>query len=85
MSPEGKLFLVTAGPSHEIRSEVERVGGMQYIVKNYGFRSGDIFSFFDDKDHLHEIAKKIFKNVEVGVITESYSTTTLQFLYLLAK
>ncbi len=81
VKPGAKVFIMTAGPNHEIRAKVRRLGTLSYEVLDYGFRSNEQFAFFEDKNHLEKIAGEYFREVEVGLLREEFSTKTLEFMY----
>lgn len=77
----GKAFIMTADPKHEIVMKSKRLGAFDWEVVDFGFRTGDRLSFFDDKAHFKKTLSEYFKTVQVGRTTEEYSTVTLNFLF----
>jgi ubiquinone/menaquinone biosynthesis C-methylase UbiE len=81
LRPGGTLLIVSAGPQHEIRSNISSQGNREYIVNNYGFRSSDKFTFFDNQWDLRDLLSGYFQKCECGVITEAYPESTLNFIF----
>ncbi len=77
----GRIFIMTAGPAHEIRSKSKQLGPFMWEVLDYGFRTGSVLAFFEDREHLQAVLSKKFSSVETGMLTEKYSVRTLEFLY----
>lgn len=85
IKPRGRLFIATAGPLHVIRTQSDRLGEFNWKVKDFGFRSGHVLSFFDDPFHLERTCKRFYSKVELGRLTEHYPTVTLDFMLALCS
>jgi ubiquinone/menaquinone biosynthesis C-methylase UbiE len=83
VKPNGKIFVLTVGPQHEIIEKSHRKGELNWEVDNYDFRNGNIMSFFDNQQHFENVLSSHFSKIDVGVLTENYSTTVLEFLHAL--
>jgi ubiquinone/menaquinone biosynthesis C-methylase UbiE len=77
----GKVFIMTAGPRHKIVQNSKRHNLLDWEVLDFGFRTSDRLSFFDDTVHFKAVLSEHFDNVEVGSLTEDYSTSTLDFMF----
>ena len=76
----GALYLSTVGPEHEIFKRSEPLGDHRYRIKNFDFRDGQEFFFFDNEQHLKSCLRSIFEDVETGQVTEKLMTLPLDFL-----
>lgn len=81
----GSLYLSTVGPDHEIYRRSELIGQHVNLIKDFGFRSGEKFFFFDSERYLSYYLSKFFSGVETGRVTEKLMTLPLDFLVALAK
>lgn len=81
----GYFFLMTVGPEHEIQKKAKRIGPHNYLIRNYGFRSGEQFFFFESTEYLKSYLSKFFARVEVGQVTERLMTRNLDFLIAVCK
>ena len=77
----GKVFIMTSGPRHKIVQNSKRHNILDWEVLDFGFRTSDRLSFFDDTLHFKDVLSEHFDNVEVGRLTEDYSTLTLDFMF----
>ncbi len=48
LKPGGVLYLSTVGPAHEIYRRAEVMGQHRYKIRDFGFRTGQEFFFFDN-------------------------------------
>jgi SAM-dependent methyltransferase len=85
IKPGGALYLSTVGPAHTIFTRAEKLGPHRYKVKNFDFRDGQDFFFFEDEDSIQEICKRIFPRVETGRVTEKLMNLPLDFLIALCR
>lgn len=85
LKPSGILYLCTVGPEHEIYRRAETLGFHQYRVSDYDFRNGQEFFFFDNEHYLEWYCGKIFKDVEVGRVTERLMSFTSDFLIAVCR
>lgn len=85
LKPKGALFVSTVGPNHEIYEDSEVVGPHRFICRNYGFRSGEKFYWFDNEKYLDYQLSKHFNHVETGRVTERLMTRQLDFLIAVAQ
>jgi len=81
VADDGRVFILTAGPEHNIVKNSKRHKIFEWEVLDFGFRTGDRLSFFDDIDHFKNTLSERFHGVEVGRLTEKYATVTLDFLF----
>lgn len=81
--PGGRVYIATAGPQHEIYKRAEVLGGHRFKIKDYDFRNGQEFFFFDNERYLRFYCHSAFKNVETGCITESLFTMTVDHMVAL--
>ena len=81
VSKGGKIFIMTAGPSHKIVQNSKRHHVLDWEVLDFGFRTADKLSFFDNSEHFKDVLSEHFDNVEVGRLTEEYPSMTLDFLF----
>jgi len=84
-SNDGRIFIVTAGPEHEIVRNSRREGLFDWEVIDYGFRTGNRQSFFDNCEHFADLLSRHFGVVEVGRLTEEYPTKKLDFLFAICQ
>lgn len=80
LRPGGRLFLMTVGPGHDIRTTAEPIGADRYRIRNYDFRDGQIMCFFRGAAELDRALAASFTNVETGHITEAFMTRQQEFL-----
>ncbi len=85
MTNGGRIFIVTAGPDHEIVTSSRRHGLFDWEVLDYGFRTGNRQSFFDSADHFKDVLSRHFEFVETGKLTEEYPAKKLDFLFAICK
>jgi hypothetical protein len=76
---------MTAGPQHEIVRKSRRQGLFDWEVVDYGFRTGNRQSFFDNGEHFNDVLSNYFGSVETGSLTEEYSTKKLDFLFAICQ
>ena len=81
----GRLFLMTAGPDHDIMQKSVRQSDLDYLLRDYDFRDGDRFAFFDDESHLQEVLSEHFNSVELGRLTERFPSASLDFRFAAAS
>lgn len=81
LKDEGRAFIMTAGPHHVIVEQSKRHGMFDWEVEDYGFRTGNRMSFFDGEEHFKDVLSQYFDGVEVGRVTEQYSTVKLDFMF----
>lgn len=85
LKPGGVLFLMTAGPEHEIYRRAKVVGPHLYQIQNYDFRDGEIYFYFDSQKYLDSYLSRFFQTVETGRVTEQLMTLPLDFLVGVAR
>lgn len=68
--PGGLVYIATVGPSHEIYRRAEMLGNHRYRIRDYDFRNGQEFFFFDNERYLSYYCAQVFQGVEVGRIKE---------------
>ena len=70
VKPGGLIYIATAGPAHEIYCRAEMLGDHRYRIRDYDFRNGQEFFFFDNEKYLQYYCAQVFQGVEVGRIKE---------------
>lgn len=85
LKPGGGLYLSTVGPEHEIYRRAELLGNHRYLVKDFDFRNGHEFFFFDNERYLQRYCQEVFSNVETGRVTEKLIKLPLDFLVALCR
>lgn len=85
LKPGGALYLSTVGPGHAIQERAENLGDHRYRIRNYDFRDGQIFYFFDTEAFLGETCLEVFDRVETGHVTEKLMTLRIDFLIALCQ
>lgn len=83
--PGGKVYIATAGPSHKIQQKAEVLGNHRYRIRDYDFRNGQEFFFFDNEKYLEHYCRQVFHQVETGRITESLFTMTVDHMVALCS
>ena len=61
------------------------MGGHRYLIRNFGFRDGQEFFFFDNERYLEYYCKKIFSDVETGRVTEQLMNLPLDFFIAVCR
>lgn len=85
LKPGGVLYLSTVGPAHEIYRRAKVIGSHRYKVRDFGFRTGQEFFFFDNERYLQYYCGKIFSNVEVARVSEQLMKLPLDFLIAVCR
>jgi ubiquinone/menaquinone biosynthesis C-methylase UbiE len=85
MADGSRIFIVTAGPSHEIVTNSRRHGVFDWEVVDYGFRTGNRQSFFDSAEHFKHVLSEHFSFVETGRLSEEYPAKKLDFLFAICQ
>lgn len=83
--PDGRIYIATVGPSHEIQQRAEVLGQHRYRIRDYDFRNGQEFFFFDNERYFSHYCTQVFNNVEVGRITENLYSTTVDHMIALCS
>lgn len=81
--PGGRVYIATVGPSHKIQQRAEVLGDHRYRIRDYDFRNGQEFFFFDNERYLAHYCKQVFDQVEVGRVTENLFTMTVDHMIAL--
>lgn len=68
--PGGLVYIATAGPAHDIYQRAEILGDHRFRIRDYDFRDGQEFFFFDNERYLEYYCAQVFNRVEVGRIHE---------------
>lgn len=79
MKPGGVAIIETAGRNHFAVERASRKNELDWTWMAGGFREGQNFGFFDNKEHFEKSLLKIFSKVEVAVRQEKYSKHQLEF------
>ena len=85
IKPGGGLYLSTVAPEHEIYRRAETMGDHRYRIRDFGFRSGQEFFFFDNERYVHYYLNKIFEDVETGRVTEKLMNLPLDFFIAVCR
>jgi len=85
LKPGGGLYLSTVAPKHEIYKRAETMGGHRYRIRDFGFRDGQEFFFFDSERYLQYYCETIFKDVETGRVTEQLMKLPLDFFIAVCR
>ena len=80
LKPGGILYISTVGPCHDIRQRADSLGNHRYRVRDWDFRDGQEFYFFEDNKHIEAVCGQIFSDVESGLVTERLMTVDLEFI-----
>ena len=75
----GRLVLSTVAPKHEIFQRAHPLGFHQYEIRNFDFRNGEIFFFFENLEYLRACLDDFFDEIEVGRVTEQLMSLNLDF------
>lgn len=84
LDENGRLFIVTAGPSHHIREHARRLGENRYEITADDFRRGQVMAYFEDEAQLAALVGELFSKVETGRQIEQHPKATLDYFYALA-
>lgn len=85
LRPGGLLFLSTAGPAHDICVRAQPLEKRVYRIRDYDFRDGQEFFFFDDEQDLKNYCSREFGEVETGRVTERLFTATVDHVIALCR
>jgi len=85
LKPGGRVYIATAGPSHKIQERAELLGHHRYRIRDYDFRNGQEFFFFDNERYLEYYLRQVFDKVEVGRITENLFSMTVDHMIALCS
>lgn len=85
LKPGGGLYLSTVAPKHEIYKRAELLGSQRYRIRDFGFRDGQEFFFFDNERYLQYYCRKIFTDVETGRVTEQLMNLPLDFFIAVCR
>jgi len=83
--PGGRVYISTVGPNHKIQSRAEVLGDHRYLIRNYDFRNGQEFFFFDNESYFEFYLKQVFDQVEVGRVTENLFSMTVDHMIALCS
>jgi SAM-dependent methyltransferase len=75
----GGLYLMTAGPEHDIYVNAEVVGPHQFQIQNWDFRDGEQYFYLSDLKYLNFYLSKFFEDIELGQVTEKLMQINLDF------
>lgn len=79
LKPGGRFYISTVGTHHDIRKKAKKIKDNIYEIRDWDFRDGEIFHFFEDPRELSKYLSNFFINVEVGELTEQLMEQTLGF------
>ena len=80
LKPGGALFVITVGPEHEIYQKAGIVAPHLFRIRDYDFRTGECYFYFNNEKYLEHYLSSVFELVEVGRVTERLMTRKLDFL-----
>jgi SAM-dependent methyltransferase len=84
LAPEGRAFIVSAGPEHQIRSNAERLGPNRHRINaSDDFRQGQVMAYFEDEADLATTAGEVFSQVATGRMIEIHDQAKVDFIYAL--
>ncbi len=84
LAENGRLFIVTAGPTHHIREGALRIGPNQYKILADDFRRGQVMAYFESEAQLASLVAEQFRSVETGRQIETHPRATLDYFFALA-
>ena len=79
LKPGGRFYISSVGPSHDIKKKALKMGENLFEIRDWDFRNGQTFYFFETETEILETFGESFQNVEVGEITEKLMQQTLGF------
>jgi len=85
LKPGGGVYISTVGPEHEIQQAAESLGEHRYKIRDYDFRNGEEYFYFDDGKYLQSYLERYFVSVETGQVTERLMSRPLDFLVAFAR
>lgn len=81
----GLVYIASAGPAHEIYRRAEMLGNHRYRIRDYDFRNGQEFFFFDSERYLGHYCRQEFESVEVGRIHEEFFGFNVDHIFALCR
>lgn len=82
LKKNGKVIIFTVGPKHDIFKKAKLYNKNQYQIRNWDFRDGEKYFYFESERYLKFYSEKFFKKIETGNVTEKLMRKTLDFLIL---
>ena len=79
LRPKGRILIITVGKNHDIKKKAVKLEESIYKIKDFDFRDGQIFHFFENENSFRKILNNYFNKVEVGEVTEKLMMKTLGF------
>lgn len=83
--PGGRIYIATVGPGHKIQQRAEVLGEHRYRIRDYDFRNGQEFFFFDNERYFSHYCAQVFEQVEVGRVTESLFSMKVDHMFALCS
>lgn len=80
LKPKGALFVATTGPQADLFKRAKKLKPHHYRIKNYDFRDGQEFFFFENQRYLHDLLQSYFMTIETGQVTEKLMKLTVDSL-----
>ena len=82
LKKNGSLIVFTVGPEHNIFKKSRPLGNHIYEIRNWDFRNGEKYFYFESLKNLEFYFSKFFKNIETARVTESLMKKPLDFLVI---
>jgi len=82
LKPKGKFYINTVGPEHDIKDRSKKISKNIFEVRDYDFRDGQKFFFYEEEKEILEDFSRFFSNIEVGRVTESLMNNKLDFFII---
>lgn len=82
LKPKGKFYINTVGPQHDIKNSSKKLSENIYEIRDYDFRDGQKFYFYEDEEEIHKDFNKLFSNLEIGRVTEKLMNQKLDFFII---
>ena len=80
LKPGGGLYLMTAGPEHDIYKKAKITRAHTFKIQNWDFRDGESYFYLTNQKYLKFYLDKVFINIETGRVTEKLMNVNLDFL-----
>ena len=84
LKKNGSIIIFTVGPEHSIFKKSKALGDHLYEIKDWDFRNGERYFYFESLKYLEFYSSKFFNKIETGRVTENLMTKPLDFLILRA-
>lgn len=85
LKDDGAMILITVGPEHLIYKKAKPIGAHQFEIRDFDFRNGENYYYFDNTKYLGAHLEPYFSDIETGRVTESLMARPLDFLVAVAR